>query len=136
MPRLVKPRWGCRGAVCVQGFGQTDDQVRERRIELEKQPRGQRGCAHSDYEFSRLAAHLKIEDPATRRTARDKLDWCREFYLKSRIYETNTPIQGERNKALGVVKEHIAAFRTAIAELGSVPEWSLTGAGAIENPSH
>jgi hypothetical protein len=45
-------------------------------------------------------------------------------------------MQRERNAALGIVKAQIAAFRAAISELGSVPEWSLTEVGSIENPSH
>jgi hypothetical protein len=136
MPRRVKPRWGCRAAVCVQGFGQTDDQLVERGIALEALPRGQRGCVQSDAEFSRLAAHLKVKDPALLAKARAKLDSCREFYLTSRLYEANRPMQRELNAALRLVRDRIGSFRDAISALGQLPDWTLIEAGAIENPSH
>ena len=129
MPRRVKPRWGCRAAVCVQGFGQTDDQLVERGV-------ASRGCVLSDAQFLRLGAHLKVKDPALLANARAKLDSCREFYLTSQLYEANKPMQREVNAALRLVSDRIGTFRHAISALGSLPDWPLTEPGAIENPSH
>src|ERR671910_2353121 len=88
MPRRVVSQWGNLGAVRVRGAGHTDDQLVERGLELGERGRGDRGCVLSGAQFDRLAGHLKTTDPAKLAQARASLDWIREFYLKSRLYQS------------------------------------------------
>lgn len=66
---------------------------------------------------------------------RVRLDCIRRFYLRSRLYEAASPSQAERNAALAIVKDHIAAFCAAVDALGPLPEWPLSQLPATEDPS-
>ena len=135
MAKRAKPDWGNLGVICVNGHGQSDDQLLNRGIVLSKQRRGDRGCVLSDKQFDRLATHLNLTNPNQMTEVRAHLDSIREFYLKSRLYEAATPTQAERNAALAIVMDRIAAFCAAAETLAPLPEWPPSGLPSVDDPS-
>ena len=133
MPKRIKPQWGNIGAIPVHGFEQTDDDfVGPLR---NGEDRTARGCMFSDSQFLRLAEHLNITDLMRLAEARFRLDWIREFYLTSRLYQKATPAQSECNAALSILNTLIEIFLAAVAALKPQPFWSLAEQSPIEGPS-
>src|SRR5215207_109399 len=67
-----EPRWGA-GAIIIQGYGQTDNELAARGIVLDHR-RGCRGLLHSDQQFAHLVKHLNVSDQRSLADIKVRLD--------------------------------------------------------------
>src|SRR6266446_6592291 len=118
MPRKVNIAWGWSGMVCVRGHGQTTKEMEKDLLASAQHSRGDIGCLFSDSEFERLIAHLNRSDVSLlKQPLRSNLDFIRELFVKSALFESQKPPRRAIHEALKIVGNRLRSFLATTADL-------------------
>jgi len=104
--------------VCVRGYGLTAEEKEARHATLAQCGRGDNGCLFSDSEFESLIAHLNFSGVSLlKQPLRSNLDFVRELFVKSALFEFQKPSRRAIHEALKIVGNRLRSFLNATVDL-------------------